>query len=195
MAAWSSQVDPWVDKSPLLHRSLSMSSCVSPSNLNSGKDHQGKDFGLKKRCPNQPRASQVALLVKNPPTNAGNIRDTWVQSLGRSPGRSPGEGNGNPLQYSGRENLMDRGAWWATVCVCVCVCVCVLVTQSSPTLCNPMDCSPQGSFVHGILQARILECVAISFPATVCRVTKSQTWVKQLSKHATNQNSKGVWSK
>ena len=37
--------------------------------------------------------------------------------LGLSPGsgRSPGEGNGNPLQYSGLENSMDRGAWWATV--------------------------------------------------------------------------------
>ena len=30
-------------------------------------------------------------------------------------GRSPGEGNGTPLQYSCLENLMDRGAWWATV--------------------------------------------------------------------------------
>ena len=30
-------------------------------------------------------------------------------------GRSPGEGNGNPLQYSCLENLMDRGVWWATV--------------------------------------------------------------------------------
>ena len=30
-------------------------------------------------------------------------------------GRSPGEGNGNPLKYSGLENLMDRGAWWAKV--------------------------------------------------------------------------------
>ena len=30
-------------------------------------------------------------------------------------GRSPGEGNGNPLQYSCLENLMDRGAWQATV--------------------------------------------------------------------------------
>ena len=29
-------------------------------------------------------------------------------------GRSPGEGNGNPLQYSFLENLMDRGASWAT---------------------------------------------------------------------------------
>ena len=33
-------------------------------------------------------------------------------------------------------------------------CVCVLVTQSCPTLCDPMDCSPPGSSVHGILQAR-----------------------------------------
>ena len=37
------------------------------------------------------------------------------------------------------------------------------VAQSCPTLCNPVDCSPEGSSVHGILQARILEWVAISF--------------------------------
>ena len=35
--------------------------------------------------------------------------------------------------------------------------------QSCPTLCDPMDCSPPGSSVHGILQARLLEWVAISF--------------------------------
>ena len=40
----------------------------------------------------------------------------------------------------------------------------VLVTQSCPTLCNPMDCSPPGSSVRGISQARILEWVAVSFP-------------------------------
>ena len=39
----------------------------------------------------------------------------------------------------------------------------VLVTQSCPTLCNLTDCSPSGFSVHGILQARILECIAISF--------------------------------
>ena len=39
----------------------------------------------------------------------------------------------------------------------------VLVVQSCPTLCDPMDCSPSGSSVHGILQARILEWAAISF--------------------------------
>ena len=37
------------------------------------------------------------------------------------------------------------------------------IVQSCPTLCNPMDCSPPGSSVHGILQARILEGVAIPF--------------------------------
>ena len=39
----------------------------------------------------------------------------------------------------------------------------VLVVQSCPTLCNCMDCSLPGSFVHGILQARILEWVAFPF--------------------------------
>ena len=39
----------------------------------------------------------------------------------------------------------------------------VLVTQSSWILCDPIDCSPPGSSVHGILQARILECTAIAF--------------------------------
>ena len=51
-------------------------------------------------------------VVKNPPANAGDAGDT-----GSIPGsrRSPGIGNGNPLQYSGLDNSMDRGAWRATV--------------------------------------------------------------------------------
>ena len=57
-------------------------------------------------------ASQVALVVKNLPANAGDRRD-----LGSIPvsGRSAGGGLGNPLQYSGLENSLDRGAWEATV--------------------------------------------------------------------------------
>ena len=43
------------------------------------------------------------------------------------------------------------------------MCVCVLVAQSCPTLCDPMDCSPPGSSVHEIFQARVLESVAISY--------------------------------
>ena len=39
----------------------------------------------------------------------------------------------------------------------------VLVAQLCPTLCNPMDCRPPGSSVHGILQTRMLEWVAIPF--------------------------------
>ena len=48
-------------------------------------------------------------------------------------------------------------------CLCVCVCVCVLLAQLCLPLHNPTDCSPSGFSVHGILQARILEWVAISF--------------------------------
>ena len=54
----------------------------------------------------------MALLVKNLPVNAGDIRDTGLLP---GLGRSPGKGNGNPLQYSCLEESMDRGAWWATV--------------------------------------------------------------------------------
>ena len=54
--------------------------------------------------------------------------------------------------------------WRGCVCVCVCVRACTCMrAQSYLTLCNPMDCSPPGSFVHGIFQARILEWVAISY--------------------------------
>ena len=44
---------------------------------------------------------------------------------------------------------------------------CVLVTQSCLTLCDPLDCSPPGSSVHGILQATILEWVAIYFSSRI----------------------------
>ena len=57
-------------------------------------------------------ASQVVLVAKNSPVNAGDIRDG-----GSTPGlgRSSGGGHGSPLQYSCLENPMDRGAWRATV--------------------------------------------------------------------------------
>ena len=93
-------------------------------------------------------------VVKNPLDNEGDARDVgsilgWV--------RSPGLGNSNPLQYSCLENCMDRGAWdWAYM---------LLHAQSCPTLCDPKDYSPldKDSPVYGILQARILEWVAIPF--------------------------------
>ena len=58
------------------------------------------------------RASQVVLVLKNLPANAGDVRNVGlIPGLGRF----PGGGHGNPLQYSCRENPIDRGAWWATV--------------------------------------------------------------------------------
>ena len=57
-------------------------------------------------------ASQVALVVKNLPVNAEDVRDVssipWLE-------RSPGVGNGYPLQYSCLENSMGRGTWWSIV--------------------------------------------------------------------------------
>ena len=55
----------------------------------------------------------------------------------------------------------------------------VLVTQLCPTLCNPMDCSPSGSPVREILQARILEWFDISFSRGTSQ-PRDQTWVSHI---------------
>ena len=57
-------------------------------------------------------AFQMVLVVKNPPANAGDLKDS-----GSIPGweKTLGGGHGNPLQYSCLENPMDRRDWWATV--------------------------------------------------------------------------------
>ena len=57
-------------------------------------------------------ASQVALVVKNPHANVGDLRDiSSIPGLGRS----LGEGNGYTLQFFCMENPLDREAWQATV--------------------------------------------------------------------------------
>ena len=103
------------------------------------------------------------------------------EALGLIPGsgKASGERNGYSLQYCCLENFMDRGTWWATAHeitesdtieqLTLEIYLTFLevkwseLAQSCPTLCDPMDCSPPGSSIHGILQARILEWVAISF--------------------------------
>ena len=68
------------------------------------------------------------------------------------------------------------------MCVCVCVCVrvcvhvCVLVTPSCPTVCYPVDYNPPGSSVRGVLQARILEWIPISFSRGSSQ-PRDQTWM------------------
>ena len=113
-------------------------------------------------------------MLKNLPASAGDVGD--MGSISGS-GRSSGEGNGNPLQYSCLENPMNRGACWATVhrvaksqtqqkrmfesCVPAAAAAAKSL-QSCPTLCDPIDGSPPGPAVPGILQARTPEWVAIS---------------------------------
>ena len=114
-------------------------------------------------------------MVKNPP---GSARDVRAEGLAPRPRRSPGGGPGNSLQYSCLENPMDRGTRWATVpsgCkeLGTTERLCMhaerkafwklltevqfsSVTESCPTLCNPMNCSTPG------LPVSCLQC----FPAS-----------------------------
>ena len=78
-------------------------------------------------------------------------------------GRDPSGSGWNPAHSTGDYYLSVTNAQGPSnrrVCVRVCGWVC---SQSCPTLCEPTDCSLPGSSVHGILQAGILEWVAISF--------------------------------
>ena len=101
-------------------------------------------------------ASQVALVVKNPPANVGDIRDPG--SIPES-GRSPGGGHGNPLQYTCLENPIDRQACRATfhrvtknwtqlrwlsmhIRTCVCVYVCMYSTISEDWIRHANTYSP-----------------------------------------------------
>ena len=96
--------------------------------------------------------------------------------------RSPGRGHGNWLQYSCLEDPHGQrslaGCVWSrglhgrmsyqaqhstSIHGCIYVCVRAKSLQSCPTLCNPMDCSPQGSSFHGVLQIRILKWVGMPF--------------------------------
>ena len=110
----------------------------------------GRILSNKKKIFNAGGLGVGGFPAKESACNAGD--------LGLIPGsrRSPGEENDNPLHYSCLENPTDRGAWWATVCTHAVTSVCL-------TVCDPVDYSPPGSSVHGILQARILEWVAISY--------------------------------
>jgi len=87
-------------------------------------------------------------------------------------------------------------------CVCVCAilhqacgpissrnvlwCMHAKLLQSCPTLCNPMDCNPSGSSVHGILQARTLGWVAISSSRGSSQ-SRDQTWLTWLSNLTTTE--------
>ena len=62
------------------------------------------------------------------------------------------------------------------------------VTQSCPTVCDPMDYSPPGSSIHGIFQARVLEWDAISFPIEVPVCMLSRVWLSVTSQTVAHQS-------
>ena len=117
-------------------------------------------------------ASQVAPVIKNPPANAGNMRrgfDPWVRKIPwrkkwqPTPVFLPGDPRGQRslVVYSpwgGKRDPHDLGTKHITHNAAA-----AKSLQSCPTLCDPIDGSPPGSLVPGILQARTLEWVAISF--------------------------------
>ena len=138
----------------------------------------------------------MALVVKNQPSNAGDIGD-W-SSIPES-GRSPRGGHGNLPQYSCLENPMDRGAWRATV---------IRLTKSKAwlsdissvqslshvQLCDPMDCRTLGfpvyhqllelgqTHVHQVSDA-IQPSHPLSFPSPAFNLSQHQglfQWVTSL---------------
>ena len=94
--------------------------------------------------------------------------------------------HGRPTALSQKDNNSQRIAglcsksWGpATRSTYIPMCMSVLVAQLYLTLCDPMDCSPPGSSVHEILQARILGCIATSFsrvyPYRPAKLSKQQS--------------------
>ena len=106
--------DPWVGKIPRRRERLP-TPVFWPGEfhgLYSSRGCKELDMTVTFTFTHKPWASQVVLVVKNPPTSARDIRD--VGSVPRS-GRSSGGGHGNRLQYSYLENSIDRWAWKASV--------------------------------------------------------------------------------
>ena len=128
--------------------------------------------------------------VKNPPA----VWETWVRSLGWED--SPGERKGYPSEYSGLKNSMDSivhgvsNSWtplnfhfhWLNWLHRIFAKGSMkrLVIQLFPTLGIPMDCSLPGSYVSRILQARILEWVAMP-SSRASSQPKDRTWVSHIA--------------
>ena len=126
---------------------------------------------------------QVALVVKNLPASAGDMRDAGSIPVS---GRSPAGEYGNSLQYSYLENPIDRGGWWAIVhwitksdateatehahmhtlwCIYIQVQFSSVI-HSCPTLCNPMDHSMPGLPVyHQLLEFTQLMSIELVMPS------------------------------
>ena len=85
--------------------------------LGEGSRMQKDKHGVISRRKTCRSVAGLTLCVESATVRSKEADSTRWLDLGSIPGlgRSPGEGKGYPLQYSGLENSMDRGAWWATV--------------------------------------------------------------------------------
>ena len=123
------------------------------SSSKSGLSYE-RGFGVR---PQTGITAQFSLTVSISPHSA--YREELASEVQSSPGGLPYK-----FQPQALSLLEVRSANVQKLCVCVCVRVCArALSHSVLILCDSMDCSPPGSFVHGIFQARILEWVAISF--------------------------------
>ena len=84
------------------------------------------------------------------------------------------------IQYPVQLKMLNLAQKHAYIYIYMYVYLCVLITQSCPTLYDPMNCSLPGSSVHGILQARIQEWVVISFPRGSSR-PRDRTWISNIA--------------
>ena len=94
------------------------------------------------------------------PVSMGFPRHTGMCCHFLLQGIFPTQGSNPGLLHCSRIRVFLMHGFLGTLELCIIV---ALVAQLCPTLCDPMDCNPPGSSVHGILQATILEWVAISF--------------------------------
>ena len=116
------------------------------------------------------------LVVKNPPTNAGDMGSI------PDPGRLPEEGNGNPLQYSCLENPMDRGAWWATAMGSQRVEHQTPLNDSTTTMClysqllkwncSPFSWGPETIGANYPHISRAGSCLSVTFPRSLGKFGK-----------------------
>ena len=105
------------------------------------------------------RLSDSSRLMSMPLTSCWSLT-SFLASETQLPHQKNGDGCSLPERVIGKSETVSL---MLVTLVGLQRCCCCLVAHSCPTLCDPMDCSPPGSSVHGISQARILEWVAISF--------------------------------
>jgi len=119
-----------------------------------------------------------------------NVRPNTLKFLGENTGRTLFDINYSKILNNGTSNGLIFKMY--KQCIRFNIKVKVLVTQWTPTLCDPMNYSPPGSSVHGILQTRILEWVAIPFSRGYSppRIEPGLLHCRQIIYHLSHQGSK-----